>query len=298
MNTPAVDTPATEEARPVETWLEAQVELHRCGFSCGAIDGVCGAQTVGALRAFQRSHGIAANGDLDQPTRDCLRLTAPVFTTHTFTDEELAQLHPVPETWLGKSTAPALAYATALEMVAEHYRASQNFVRQHNPEVDWADVQAGTTVKVPGVERATIKGRVAQLTINLTGHELEGVDEVGRVIVHCPVSIARMVEKRPVGELHVKVVIPDPNYTFDPDVFPESAEGKELGHKLVIPPGPNDPVGLAWIGLDVSGYGIHGTPDPEKVGRTESHGCFRVANWDAVMLLGVAKVGMTVLVTP
>ena len=85
---------------------------------------------------------------------------------------------------------------------------------------------------------------------------------------------------------------------FDPAVFPESAEGKELGRRLIIPPGPNNPVGLAWIGLDRPGYGMHGTPDPEKVGRTESHGCFRLANWDAVALLGLVKIGMPVLVEP
>jgi lipoprotein-anchoring transpeptidase ErfK/SrfK len=94
----------------------------------------------------------------------------------------------------------------------------------------------------------------------------------------------------------VAVVIPDPNYTFDPEVFPEVPEGKELGRRLIIPPGPNNPVGVAWIGLDRTGYGIHGTPDPEKVGRTESHGCFRLANWDARTLLKLCWVGLTVIV--
>ena len=111
-------------------------------------------------------------------------------------------------------------------------------------------------------------------------------------------SIAKKVEKRPVGELHVTVIIPDPNYTFDPEVFPESEEGKELGRKLIIPPGPNNPVGVAWVGLDRPGYGMHGTPDPEKVGRTESHGCFRLANWDAKALLELVWIGLPVDVEP
>jgi lipoprotein-anchoring transpeptidase ErfK/SrfK len=113
------------------------------------------------------------------------------------------------------------------------------------------------------------------------------------------VSIARKVEKRPRGELRVTVVIPKPNYTFDPQMYPESAEAKEsLTRKLIVPPGPNNPVGLAWIGLDLPGYGIHGTPEPEKVGRTESHGCFRLANWDAVTLVGLVTVGLPVVVEP
>jgi lipoprotein-anchoring transpeptidase ErfK/SrfK len=93
-------------------------------------------------------------------------------------------------------------------------------------------------------------------------------------------------------------VAPNPNYTFDPAVFPESPEARALGRKLILPPGPNNPVGVAWIGLDKSGYGIHGTPKPEDVGRTESHGCFRLANWNAELLLKMVGVGTPVLVEP
>ena len=95
-----------------------------------------------------------------------------------------------------------------------------------------------------------------------------------------------------------RVIAPNPNYTFDPDVFPESAEGRQLKTKLVLPPGPNNPVGVAWIGLDKPGYGIHGTPSPEQVGRTESHGCFRLANWNAEYLVKLVWVGMPVYVEP
>jgi lipoprotein-anchoring transpeptidase ErfK/SrfK len=130
--------------------------------------------------------------------------------------------------------------------------------------------------------------------ITLASHELEVLDSQGKVIARFPVSIARMAEKRPVGTLHVTVSIMSPNYTFEPDQFPESEEGKALGRKLILPPGPNNPVGMVWIGLDRPGYGIHGTPEPENVGRTESHGCFRLANWDALTLMKLVQVGMVV----
>ncbi len=101
------------------------------------------------------------------------------------------------------------------------------------------------------------------------------------------------------GELHVAVIAPNPNYTFDPELFPESAEAKQSpGVKLILPPGPNNPVGMVWIGLDKPGYGMHGTPGPEAVGRTESHGCFRLANWNAELLLKVVWMGMPVYVEP
>jgi lipoprotein-anchoring transpeptidase ErfK/SrfK len=278
--------------------LELQVELHRRGFSCGSIDGTLGSQTAAALRAFQRSVGITETGIADARTREHLSLTAPALGEHIFLPTELGALHPVPDTWVGKSEADTLGYATALESVSERYRAHPNLLRRLNPNVDWNALLPGAKIVVPAVDHATVDGTAAVIVITLGKRELEVLDDASRVIAHFPVSIARMVEKRPVGDLHVTVVIPDPDYTFDPQVFPESAEAKTLGRKLIVPPGPNNPVGVAWIGLDRPGYGIHGTPDPEKVGRTESHGCFRLANWDALTLLGLAQVGMPVIVDP
>jgi lipoprotein-anchoring transpeptidase ErfK/SrfK len=297
---PLAPAAAVEEAafapRPVDSALELQVELHRRGFSCGAIDGVAGAQTTAALRAFQRGAGIAESGVLDPGTRELLRLQAPALREYVVTAEDAGQVRPVPETWLGKSREPTLAHATVLELVAERFRASPRFLQRQNPGVDWAALLPGVALQVPAVGHTAIPRAPAAISIKLAARELELVDEIGRVLAHFPVSIARKVEKRPLGELRVTVVIPDPNYTFDPEVFPESAEGRELGRRLILPPGPNNPVGRAWIGLDRPGYGIHGTPDPEKVGRTESHGCFRLANWDAVTLLGLVSVGMIVWV--
>ncbi|MBM3844841.1 MAG: L,D-transpeptidase, partial [Verrucomicrobia bacterium] len=128
----------------------------------------------------------------------------------------------------------------------------------------------------------------------LTHRTLQAFDESQRLLLHFPCSIARDVNKRPVGALRVEKVASGPNYTFNPDVFPESAEAKALGRKLILQPGPNNPVGAAWISLDRPGYGIHGTPHPEQVGRTESHGCFRLANWNAELLLSVVWVGLPV----
>ena len=299
-DTPAIEEPAPAESepRPVANWLEAQVELARRGFSGGSIDGIRGAQSAAALRAFQRSTNLEESGELDDLTRQNLLLTAPALAEHIFTAEELDKLQPLGATWVEKSEQSALAYSTALEGAAERYHASPNFLKKLNPKIDWNSIQPGTVVQVPAIEHATISGHAALFHIRLAEHELEVTDDTGRVIAHFPVSIARNVEKRPVGELHVTVVIPDPNYTFDPELFPESPEAKELTHKLIISPGPNNPVGVAWIGLDRPGYGIHGTPEPEKVGRTESHGCFRTANWDARTLLSLAWVGMPVLVEP
>jgi lipoprotein-anchoring transpeptidase ErfK/SrfK len=295
----AASPPAAENAaRAVKSVFDVQVELHRRGFSCGAIDGVMGAQTAAAMRAFQRSCGLPETGALDPETSARLPLTAPVLATHTFTAAELGSLQPVPPTWLEKSQLSTLAHASALEFVSERYRASQRLIRRLNPDTNWDAIQPGTIVSVPAVERATFPSRAARIAIRLEARELKAFDAEDRLIAHFPVSIARLAEKRPVGELRITVIVLEPNYTFDPAVYPESEEAKQLGRKLIVPPGPNNPVGRAWIGLNLSGYGIHGTPDPEKVGRTESHGCFRLANWDAISLANLAAVGMSVTVEP
>jgi lipoprotein-anchoring transpeptidase ErfK/SrfK len=152
---------------------------------------------------------------------------------------------------------------------------------------------------VPDVTMSEPPGKAAFARISLSEKVLEAFDTDSNLLVHFPCSIAQRVEKRPVGELHVAVIAPNPNYTFDPELFPESAEAKEQpGVKLILPPGPNNPVGAVWIGLDKPGYGMHGTPRPEDVGRTESHGCFRLANWNAELLLRIVWVGMPVYVEP
>lgn len=282
----------------VESWLDAQVELARRGFSSGSIDGVAGPRTRAALQAFQASRNLPVTGELDATTREHLVLSKPSVAQHTLSLEERSGLQPVQPTWLGKSGQSALAYETVLEAVAERFHALPALLRRLNPAVDWAAVADGASLVVPAVERVALGLKAARLRIRLAECVLEACDGKGSVIAHFPVSIGRETVNRPLGELHVTVLISDSVYTFDPEVFPESPEARELGRKLILPAGPNNPVGVAWIGLDRPGYGIHGTPSPERIGRAESHGCFRLANWDARTLLDLAWVGLPVSVEP
>jgi lipoprotein-anchoring transpeptidase ErfK/SrfK len=284
--------------RPVENWFEVQVALARQAISCGSIDGVGGHQTAAGLRAFQERAGLETTGKLDNATRARLVLTTHPVKSVTLSAEDLASLQPLSKTWLGKSQQTSLAYENALELLAERTHAHPKLLQRLNPGVNWAAITPTTRLTAPSIDRTATLGPPAHLHISLSQNTLEARDTAGNLIAHFPVSIARLAEKRPEGELHVTVVIADPDYTFDPDVFPESAEAKELARKLLIPPGPNNPVGVAWIGLDRPGYGIHGTPTPEQIGRTESHGCFRLANWDARTLLEIAFVGLPVIVDP
>lgn len=288
--------PGISGSRPVQTALEEQIALARLGISPGSIDGAAGSQTRFALAAFQRKIGLDPTGTLDSGTRAQLTIELPSTMEYTITAADLARLHPVPRTWLEKSQQHCLDFENITELLGEKAFCSPHLVRALNPDIDWSNVVAGTTVTLPLVEYPTPAPRPALIKISLRSCILEAFDDQTNLLVHFPCSIGRLAEKRPVGELHVITVALDPNYTFDPVVFPESSEGRQLGHKLIIPPGPNNPVGVAWIGLDRPGYGIHGTPAPEQVGRTESHGCFRLANWNADYLAHMVWVGLPVVV--
>jgi len=289
---------STNYPRAVLSIYELQVTLARQGLSPGSLDGMFGPQTRAALKSFQQREHLPITGDLDQATRELLLLTNSPTTSYIVTSNDLARLQPLSPTWLGKSQQTALDYETVLELVSEKGQASQTLVRRLNPDVDWDHVSAGNSIELPEASSLKAGNRVAFVTIRLADKVLEAWDENTNLLAHFPCSIARRVEKRPVGELHVAVIVENPNYTFDPQNFPESSEARELNTKLVLPSGPNNPVGVAWIGLDKPGYGIHGTPNPEQVGRTESHGCFRLANWNAKYLAYIVGIGTPVYVEP
>lgn len=284
--------------RPPRDILEAQIALARKAISSGSVDGVMGSQTRAALSAFQRANALPVTGELDAPTRNALTLDSEPLTPYTVTSNDLARLQPLSKTWLGKSQQSALDYETILELVAERGHASPNLIRRLNPSVNWTNVPAATVVRIPAVEYPPPAEKAAFVVIRLAERRLQAFDAGTNLIVHFPCSIAARFEKRPVGELRVTAIADKPDYTFNPGVFPESEEARQLKTKLILPPGPNNPVGTAWISLDRPGYGMHGTPSPEQVGRTESHGCFRLANWNADYLVKLAWVGMPVRVEP
>lgn len=295
---PSPPVGAGKYPRPPQNSFEAQLALTRLGISAGSLDGVAGSQTRAALLAYQQREQLPLTGILDVETRARLVLETPAVTTYVVTSNDLARLQPVASTWLGKSQQSALDYETILELVAERTHAHPGYIRTLNPGVNWSNLLAGAELRVPDAAYPEPVEKASLIRISLSGKALQAFGAQSNLLAHFPCSIAQRVEKRPVGELHVVAIAPDPDYTFNPDVFPESAEAKAIGRKLMIKPGPNNPVGTAWISLDRPGYGMHGTPNPEQVGRTESHGCFRLANWNAEYLIKLVNIGTPVIVEP
>ncbi|HEY8240737.1 MAG TPA: L,D-transpeptidase [Kiritimatiellia bacterium] len=275
--------------------VAAQTFLDRANFSPGCIDGRWGPRSVATLKSWQNSEGLRATGELDVPTRARLGMTNRTLTVHVVTLDDVEALAPIPPTWTGKAAAARLGYATVLELVAEQYHTTERLVGELNPGVAWPDPPPGTALAVPDPQPSP-RVAAARLTISLGRKVVEAWDAKGRCVASFPCSIAADKNKRPRGELIVARAAKDPNYTFDPAVYPEDEEARSIGKRLLLPPGPNNPVGVAWIGLNLPGYGVHGTPKPEDIGKTESHGCFRLANWNAEKLLKLVTIGMPVVV--
>ena len=281
--------------------LALQVALARQGMSSGSFDGMAGPQTRAAIRAFQQKAGLPLTGFADAQTRLQLGLDQEglIFTNYVVSAEDLASLQTLGQNWLAKSQQDSLAYETILELVAEKSFSNPKLLRWLNPNIVWTNVSAGTTLKTVWGSLPAVDEKAAFVRIFLGERKLQAYGAATNLLVHFPCSIAARVDKRPLGEeLHIAAIAPNPNYTFDPAVFPESEEARQLGRKLILQPGPNNPVGTVWLSLDKPGYGIHGTPRPEEIGRTESHGCFRLANWNVEYLLKLVALGTPVFVEP
>jgi lipoprotein-anchoring transpeptidase ErfK/SrfK len=274
-----------------------QAALDRLNFSPNCIDGTDGPQTRLAIEAWQIRQGVTPTGVLSPEQARQLVGETPPLTTRTVTAEDLASLGPTPSSWTGKASLERLAYGTLLEALAESAHARESLLRKLNPDLAWPNPPAGAAVRVPRSEDEMPQRTAARLTVSLRHKHIRAFDREGRLIAHFPCSIAAKVEKRPRGEARVTTAADGPNYTFDPALFSEDPAAAGIGRRLIIPPGPNNPVGVAWIGLNLPGYGIHGTPKPEEIGKTESHGCFRLANWNARRLLKLVEPGTPVEIT-
>jgi len=293
---PARALPLDPNKLDTERIAAYQVALERMHFSCGFIDGDQGMRTQRMLRAYQTSKGLPTTGVLDDATRNAIGEPGEPFLNYTVTADDIASIMPKPATWIAKSKATRLGYNNIWEMLAEKFHCTRAYLKALNPGI--SEPVAGTEVIGPKVYPAAPLPKAASIRISLSDTSLEALDASGKIIAFFPCSIAKDKNKRPNGELKVITTDPNPDYTFDPALFADAAKAEGITHKMRIPPGPRNPVGTAWVGLSLPGYGMHGTPEPEKISATQSHGCFRLANWNAEKVLKMVKIGTPVDVEP
>jgi lipoprotein-anchoring transpeptidase ErfK/SrfK len=274
--------------------IKAQVLLDRARFSPGVIDGHRGENFSNALRAFQEQNGLEASGQLDTPTWERLAQNAePAVIEYTIADADVKGpfTEDIPNKMEKQADLKRLGYTGASEMLAERFHMDEDLLERLNrgKKLD----RAGATIVVANVnvKPAALNTKLGKIDVDKSRKIVRALGPDGDLLAVYPASIGSEEKPAPSGTLKVVRVAKNPTYTYNPDY---KFRGVKAKHEFKIAPGPNNPVGLVWIALNEKGYGIHGTPEPEKVGKAYSHGCVRLTNWDALALAAMVKKGTPV----
>lgn len=281
---------ATLAAYSEKEAMALQITLDKAGFSPGEIDGKLGKNTLRALEAYEGARGSkakpAANGGLREYE------IASEDTKGPFVE--------IPSDIMAQAKLERLAYTSVLEKLGEKFHIAPELLRKINPRKKFT---AGVTIKVPDVDSSLVPDTRAgeqpanagfgevTVFVSKSRSSLQVLDKSGNVVFRGPVTTGSEKDPLPIGQWAVNSVTRNPVFNYNPDLF---WDANPAHAKARIPPGPNNPVGVVWIDLTKEHYGIHGTPEPGRISYSQSHGCIRMTNWDALRVASIVTKGTPV----
>jgi lipoprotein-anchoring transpeptidase ErfK/SrfK len=272
--------------------LRAQILLDRVHFSPGEIDGRYGRNLNLAIQGFQANRNLPPTGVIDGQTWELLNADSePVLVYYTIAEEDVAgPFRPFPEDMMEKGRLDWLGYQSPAEALGEKFHISPRLLAELNPDKELG--RAGEQILVPNVVREYGLVRAERVIVSETRGIVLPFAAGGTLLAQYPATIGGPNDPLPLGEWKVTLVKRNPIFNYNPDLFWDADPSHS---KARIPPGPNNPVGVVWIGLSKEHYGIHGSPWPNLIGHTQSHGCIRLTNWDAAELSHMIDIGTTVI---
>jgi lipoprotein-anchoring transpeptidase ErfK/SrfK len=293
----AVNDPATmdqlDEKSEGSAVLRAQILLDRAKFSVGEIDGRTGTNALQAIAGFRAARGLPGGTSIDADVWKALNMeAAPALVEYTLSEDDVkGPFVSVPANMMLKAKLMHLGYGSALEATAEKFHINPALLQQLNAGSKFS--VAGQKIYAPNV-LSEVTAKASRVVVSKSKSTVTVFNDMGQVIAQYPCTSGSEHDPLPIGDWKITGVFKNPKFNYNPDLF---WDAKPKDSKATIAPGPNNPVGVVWIDLSKEHYGIHGTPSPGRIGHTESHGCIRLTNWNAMELAGMVEKGTPVSLT-
>lgn len=294
-----------------EAITRLQIFLDQQKFGAGKIDGRWGEFTAKSMQRYEAAHGLPVTPDPRKlPWQEVgrnlpLETVDPIYTTYEITEADATQIGSIPRSYAAQAKKTRMPYTSFLEFVAERFHADPALIRRLNIRLNVDNLKVGDVVWVPNVEpfkiellkeiaKLPVKEEFLSRTIHIdTSVNMLELREGEMMLAAFPITPGSARLPAPKGTWRILGIAEFPWFRRDEKML---NEGVRSDHFYNIPPGPNSPVGVIWMGLNKVGVGIHGTNSPDTIGRSGSHGCIRLANWDVIRLAEMVTAGMTVII--